>query len=417
MAEPTTPAAGSGAGHLTLDGLTKTYPGQHGAAVRGIDLTVERGSMLAVLGPSGCGKSTTLRMIAGLIEPTAGRVLVDGRDITGVPVHRRDMGMVFQSYALFPHLDVARNVAFGLEMRKVSKAERERRVAEALDLVRLGHLAGRRIAQLSGGQQQRVALARALVVRPTLLLLDEPLSNLDAQLRGEMRDEIRRIQRETGITAVFVTHDQHEALSMADRVAVLARGRLEQIGSPEDVYERPEGRFVARFVGRANLVEGTVTGSDGDRTVVELPGVGRVPALGEPRAAGSRAAVLLRPHRITLAPVPTAGGDASAGPSLRGTVLSAGYSGESVAYRVRVGADGPELDVERPAGAEAALAPGTEVALGWDVSAARLVDSAAAADEADADATGPTGTTGTAARDAGAASGSGSAVGAGAVAP
>lgn len=386
-----TDATGGGTptSHLTLESLTKTYPGQHGAAVRGIDLTVERGSMLAVLGPSGCGKSTTLRMIAGLVTPTSGRVLVDGRDITGIPVHRRDMGMVFQSYALFPHLDVARNVSFGLEMRKVPRAEQDERVAQALDLVRLGHLADRRVAQLSGGQQQRVALARALVVRPTLLLLDEPLSNLDAQLRGEMRDEIRRIQQETGITAVFVTHDQHEALSMADRVAVLNQGRLEQLGTPEDVYERPAGRFVARFVGRANLIDGQVTGTDGSRTVVELPGVGRVPALGDPRPSGQRAGVLLRPHRIALAPAPADGTTAGVAPSttagtsvgaaatpVQGTVLTAGYSGESIAYRVRVGADGPVLDVERPAGAEPAHAPGTPVLLTWDASAARLVDPA-----------------------------------------
>ncbi|MEV7872427.1 ABC transporter ATP-binding protein [Streptomyces sp. NPDC088124] len=374
------PAAADG--HLVLDGLAKIYPGKDGAAVRSVDLAVERGRMLAVLGPSGCGKSTTLRMIAGLVPPTSGRVRVDGRDITDAPVHRRDMGVVFQSYALFPHLDVARNVAFGLEMRKIPKAELKRRVDDALALVRLGHLAGRRIAQLSGGQQQRVALARALVVEPAVLLLDEPLSNLDAQLRSAMRDEICRIQRETGVTTVFVTHDQQEALSMADRVAVMNQGRIEQVGTPEDIYERPERAFVARFVGRANLLDGTARDRDGDRTPVELPGLGTVAAAGDAVAPGRTATVMLRPHRMALAPAaPGSGGGA------RGTVLSAGYAGETVAYRVRVGADGPVLDVERPTGTQEPFGPGAAVELSWDPAAPRLVADDGRAGTGSADAT------------------------------
>ncbi|MFI6696355.1 ABC transporter ATP-binding protein [Streptomyces sp. NPDC050433] len=356
-----------GAGHLVLEGLAKTYPGKDGAAVRGIDLAVERGRMLAVLGPSGCGKSTTLRMIAGLVPPTAGTVRVDGRDITDAPVHRRDMGVVFQSYALFPHLDVARNIAFGLEMRKISKVDVKRRVDDALSLVRLGHLAGRRISQLSGGQQQRVALARALVVEPAVLLLDEPLSNLDAQLRSAMRDEICRIQRETGVTTVFVTHDQQEALSMADRVAVMNHGLIEQVGTPEDIYERPARPFVAEFVGRANLLDGPVGEQDGDRALVELPGLGRVSAAGAGVDRGRTATVMLRPHRIALSSAAPGSGGA------RGTVLSAGYAGETVAYRVRVGVDGPVLDVERPTGTLESFGPGAEVELSWDPEAPRLI--------------------------------------------
>ncbi|MFX4292250.1 ABC transporter ATP-binding protein [Streptomyces bohaiensis] len=381
MTEPTSglPAAGTTAtdgqdtDHLVVRDLVKTYPGRHGAAVRGVTLAVPRGAMLAVLGPSGCGKSTTLRMIAGLVAPSAGRVLVGGRDVTDTPAHRRDMGVVFQSYALFPHMDVAGNVAFGLEMRKVPRAEREKRVTEALELVRLDHLARRRVSQLSGGQQQRVALARALVVRPTVLLLDEPLSNLDAQLRTTMREEIRRIQQETGITTVFVTHDQHEALSMADRVAVLHEGRLEQLGSPQEIYERPATRFTAEFVGRANLLPATVRGTaptDGG-VEVEVAGVGRITARGDAPAVGAPVSVLLRPHRVALdADSPDSG-------LARGTVLTAGYTGETVAYRVRLGGRGPELDVELPSGSHRALAPGTEVAVSWQEGAARLVPAAA----------------------------------------
>ncbi|WP_432052119.1 ABC transporter ATP-binding protein [Streptomyces xiamenensis] len=368
----TAPPAAGRTDYLRLRALTKVFPGRStpaGAAVAGIDLTVAHGEMLAVLGPSGCGKSTTLRMIAGLIEPSGGTVEVGGRDITRLPAHRRDMGVVFQSYALFPHLDVARNVAFGLEMRKVAKSEVRERVARALDLVRLGHLGGRRASQLSGGQQQRVALARALVIEPDVLLLDEPLSNLDAQLRGAMRDEIRRIHQETRITTVFVTHDQREALSMADRVAVMNAGRIEQLGTPEDVYERPSGRFTAEFVGRANLVAGTVTGQDSDGAEVAVPGLGTVRAAGSAVTPDGRATVMLRPHRVTLRP---AGTDGRAG-GPRGTVLSAGYSGEVISYRVRTADGGPELEIEQPAGAGETFGPGTEVALGWDAAAPRLV--------------------------------------------
>ena len=225
-----------------------------------LDLAVPKGELVALLGPSGCGKTTTLRMLAGLITPSDGQIVVGGREITELPAHARDMGLVFQSYALFPHMSVAQNVAFGLEMRNVPRAEITERVRAALAMVRLEALADRRPRQLSGGQQQRVALARALVIRPSILLLDEPLSNLDAKLRDEMRTEIRDIQQRLGITAVFVTHDQVEALSMCDKVVVMNGGWLEQIGTPVEIYEQPASAFVASFVGRTNRIPGTAHG-------------------------------------------------------------------------------------------------------------------------------------------------------------
>ena len=240
--------------HLRLDGLTKRYG--DALAVASLDLAVPKGELVALLGPSGCGKTTTLRMVAGLITPSAGRIVVGGNDITAMPPYRRDMGLVFQSYALFPHMTVAKNVAFGLEMRNVPQSEISARVKEALAMVRLEALAERKPRELSGGQQQRVALARALVIRPSILLLDEPLSNLDAKLRDEMRNEIRDIQQSLGITAVFVTHDQVEALSMCDKVVVMKGGKLEQIGTPVEVYEHPASPFVASFVGRTNRLDG-----------------------------------------------------------------------------------------------------------------------------------------------------------------
>jgi putative spermidine/putrescine transport system ATP-binding protein len=243
---------------LELHDLTKTFG--HALAVDRVNLTVEGGELVAFLGPSGCGKTTTLRMIAGFVTPTSGSIRIQGRDITREPPHRRDMGMVFQSYALFPHMTVQRNVAFGLHAHRVPKAEVASRVANALELVGLEGLTQRYPRQLSGGQQQRVAVARVLALKPKLLLFDEPLSNLDAKLRVQMRHEIRRLQKEVGITALFVTHDQDEAMTIADRIVVINRGRIEQIGTQTEIYDRPQSRFVADFIGTTNFIVGRVEG-------------------------------------------------------------------------------------------------------------------------------------------------------------
>jgi putative spermidine/putrescine transport system ATP-binding protein len=239
---------------LTLENLTKKF-GTH-VAVDGLSLGVEKGEFIALLGPSGCGKTTTLQMIAGFVEPTAGAIRLDGRDLLAVKPARRGLGVVFQSYALFPHMTVAENVAFGLEMQGVAAAERTTRVAETLDLVGLAAFAARFPRQMSGGQQQRVALARALVIRPSILLLDEPLSNLDAKLREEMQIELRQIQRTVGTTTILVTHDQAEAMALSDRIVVMNQGRAEQIGPPHEAYEHPATPFVANFLGKTNLVNG-----------------------------------------------------------------------------------------------------------------------------------------------------------------
>ncbi|WP_406461907.1 ABC transporter ATP-binding protein [Streptomyces sp. NBC_01622] len=260
-------------------------------ALDGLDLTVRPGEFLALLGPSGCGKTTALRMLAGFEHPTSGEVLVDGKDVTDVPAHRRDAGMVFQSYSLFPHLNALDNVAFGLRMRKVRTAERRSRAAELLDLVGLGDKGERFPHQLSGGQQQRIALARALALRPRVLLLDEPLSALDAKVRLSLREEIRRLQQELGITTLFVTHDQEEALSIADRVAVMRAGKLEQCAAPAELYGRPTTAFVAEFVGTMSRLPGHLT--DG---TVEVLGQ-RLPVDGE-APAGPEVDVLVRPEAI-----------------------------------------------------------------------------------------------------------------------
>jgi putative spermidine/putrescine transport system ATP-binding protein len=337
--------------HLELQGLTRRFPNAPHPAVDGISLELPRGALLALLGPSGCGKTTTLRMIAGLEAPDAGRVLVAGRDVTALPPHRRNMGVVFQSYALFPHMSAAGNVAFGLEMRGVPRAERTQRVAEALSLVGLGDLAARKPRQLSGGQQQRVALARALAIRPDLLLLDEPLSALDAKLREGVRDEIRALQQRVGATTVFVTHDQTEALAMADLVAVMNLGRVEQLGSPEEVFERPATRFVATFVGRAARLSGESDGLGAIRCGEAALRAAEAP----PRGAVE---LFIRPHHVRVLR------DGTAENELAGRLLRRTYTGDVVALEVETPAG--RLLAELPGGApEAAVAVGEALRLGF----------------------------------------------------
>ncbi|WP_342364342.1 ABC transporter ATP-binding protein [Terrarubrum flagellatum] len=328
--------------------LTKRY-GEQPPSVDRANFSLEKGEMLALLGPSGCGKTTILRMIAGLIEPTSGSIRIDGREIAALPVHRRNMGMVFQSYALLPHLTVADNVGFGLEMRGVGKAERMKRVDAALQMVKLGGLGERRISQLSGGQQQRAAIARSLVIEPSLLLLDEPLSNLDAKLRDELRNEIRDLQRRTGTTAIFVTHDQSEALAAADRIVVMSAGRIEQTGSPSDIFDRPATRFVASFIGDGTFLEGE---ADGD--TVQIEGVGAVKIA---TAMKGKTILMLRPHRVDFV-----GDGAVFENEVEGTVESAVYTGELVSSSVRVG---PHLIAVNRLARGRDIAPGEKVTLGW----------------------------------------------------
>jgi len=271
---------------ITIDNLVKKFGSM--TALDGITLRVEPGEIFFLLGPSGCGKTTLLRNIAGFYIPDSGKVFFDKEDVTKLPPHKRNTGMMFQSYALWPHMTVAKNVAFGLEERRVRQKEIDSRVQEALESVRMGAYAQRKIAQLSGGQQQRVALARALVIRPRALLLDEPLSNLDAKLRLEMRTEIRRVCKEFGLTAIYVTHDQKEALSISDRMAILESGKIAQIGSPEEVYRRPKSSVVADFIGETNFISGTLISLEGDAAVVETE-IGRFRGhLGDPDWKPSR---------------------------------------------------------------------------------------------------------------------------------
>ena len=343
------------AGALVLDALSKNY-GSGAPVVADVSLAVPRGEFVTLLGPSGCGKTTTLRMIAGLLAPSGGRILVDGTDVTAMPAHRRNMGLVFQSYALFPHLSVARNVAFGLEMRGVARAEIAARVAEALALVRLGALSGRRPKELSGGQQQRVALARALVIRPSLLLLDEPLSNLDAKLREELRDEIRAIQRQLAITTIFVTHDQQEALSMSDRIVVMEGGRIAQAGSPAEIYEAPTSPFVATFVGRMNRIEMRVASSGPEGSLLEGPGLTlRTTRMLPP---GQACVAMVRPHRIRL--------DAAADNRLAATIRKVTFAGDTLEYELDCGAARLTVEQQTRSGADAVLAVGQNVTAGWD---------------------------------------------------
>ena len=336
-------------------GVHKTYDGVN-RVVDQLDLDVVRGEFLTLLGPSGSGKTTTLMMLAGFEAPTAGEILLEGRSIARLPPHRREIGMVFQHYALFPHMTVAENVGFPLSVRRLPATEIAERVERALTMVQLAALAGRRPAQLSGGQQQRVAVARALVYEPKLVLMDEPLGALDKQLREQMQLEIRRLHRELGVTMVYVTHDQSEALTMSDRIAVFHQGRIQQIDAPEVIYERPANAFVARFIGENNRVVGIVERVDGDRCVVRARG-GAVLAgtCGGALTTGDQALVSVRPEQIVL-------GDGPADCALEGRLAEAIYLGDHLRLRIEVGEMG-DIVVKSPA----AHAPevGSSVRFGW----------------------------------------------------
>ncbi|MDQ6714176.1 MAG: ABC transporter ATP-binding protein [Candidatus Dormibacteraeota bacterium] len=315
--------ADHGGVEVRLEDLRRRYAGV--TALDGLNLTLAPGELVALLGPSGCGKTTALRLVAGLEDADSGRIVVAGKDVTGQPTNKRDVGMVFQAYSLFPHMTAWQNVAFGLQMRKVDARGRRQRAGEMLELVGLSGFADRFAHQLSGGQQQRVALARALAIQPKVLLLDEPLSALDAKVRARLRDEIRRVQLEVGITTLFVTHDQEEALAIADRVGVMHSGRIEQLGPPTAIYSRPATPFVAEFVGLTNRLPGVVRGGE-----VEVRGA-RLPLV-QPEAADGPAVALVRPEAVTF----TSDGDAAGGP-LVGTVIATAFLGATSRVTVDLG--------------------------------------------------------------------------------
>ena len=352
--------------HLRLEGVAKRFQAGGAAAVDGVSLDIAAGEFFALLGPSGCGKTTLLRLLAGFETPDAGRILIDGADMAEVPPYRRPVNMMFQSYALFPHMTVAQNVGFGLKQDRLPRAEIVQRVAAMLELVRLAALAGRKPHQLSGGERQRVALARALAQEPKLVLLDEPLAALDRKLREETRFELVRIQQRVGITFLMVTHDQEEAMSMASRIAVMSQGRIVQLGSPQEIYESPATRFVADFIGGINLFAGRVSGDEGGLLLVDCAEAGgRLVVAHRALAPGSEVAVALRPEKIALAPA-----EALAN-RLQGTVRAMADRGEASTYEIEL----PTGKMLRVSASNTdrrgrVYAPGEAVALGWDPAAA-----------------------------------------------
>ncbi len=359
------PDATDRGGDVRLTGISKTYGSF--TAVHPLDLTVPQGSFFALLGASGCGKTTTLRMIAGLEEPSGGTVHLGDQDVTALPPYKRPVNTVFQSYALFPHLDIFENVAFGLRRRGIKSVKKQ--VGEMLDLVQLGEQARKKPHQLSGGQQQRVAVARALINHPRVLLLDEPLGALDLKLRRQMQLELKRIQTEVGITFVHVTHDQEEAMTMADQVAVMNAGRVEQLGAPADLYENPRTTFVANFLGTSNLIEAEVDTRSGDDLVVKAAG-GKLVLPGArcsaPAAAGGRVLVGVRPEKISLTHVDDAGAIPEGRNRLTGTIAGTSFIGVSTQYVVDCAAC-PEFEVyAQNIDRDPRLVPGAQVVLHWN---------------------------------------------------
>jgi spermidine/putrescine transport system ATP-binding protein len=362
-------------GEIHLEELCKKF--DDFVAVDGIDLYMPPGEFFTLLGPSGCGKTTTLRMVAGFERPTSGRILLDGSDVANTPPHQRNVNTVFQSYALFPHLDVAKNVAFGLKYQKVSKEERAKRVGEALELVDMTEFARRKADQLSGGQQQRVALARALVLRPRVLLLDEPLGALDAQLRKNLQVELKALQAELGITFVFVTHDQAEALTMSDRIAVMNGGRVEQAAPPKAIYEEPDTVFVADFLGVSNLIGATAMGPDGDACAVQVGDRTLRARQGATDARGD-VKVMIRPERIGVEPHSNQGEE-----RLPGMVENSVYLGGAYELHVRVlGGELLKAMVPNDGGVSASdLEPGAAVCLHLPADALRVLTASEPAEE------------------------------------
>jgi spermidine/putrescine transport system ATP-binding protein len=366
-----TPARRADAPDVQIQHVTKRFGSV--TAVDGMDLSIEHGEFYSLLGPSGCGKTTTLRMIAGFEQPTEGEILLAGKPIAGVPPYQRNVNTVFQHYALFPHMDVTQNVGYGLRQRKVEKKEEERRVAEALDLVRLTGYGKRRTWEMSGGQQQRVALARALVNRPTVLLLDEPLGALDLKLRKEMQLELKALQREVGITFVYVTHDQEEALTMSDVIVVMRDGLVQQQGDPTTLYERPVNRFVADFIGTSNFMDATVVEDlgGGRVTVKTARGMtlrGGLTDRSRTAAAGDSVVVATRPERLEVYPAEGAGPGGEGMTQIRGRVQQGTYLGDQTEYRVDTEEAG-EVIVRHQnaagAGGAPGVGPGDPVVVRW----------------------------------------------------
>ena len=351
----------TGGRDLRLDHVTKRF-GTF-AAVDDLSLTIPSGSFFALLGPSGCGKTTTLRMVAGLDEPTGGTIHIGDDDVTYVKPYKRPVNTVFQSYALFPHLDIFENVAFGLRRRAAKEIKRE--VEQALELVELGHLARRKPAQLSGGQQQRVALARAIVNRPAVLLLDEPLGALDLKLRRQMQIELKRIQTEVGLTFVHVTHDQEEAMTMADTIAVMNAGRIEQLGNPTELYESPDTAYVANFLGQSNLIRASVTGTSGDDVLLEAHGTRLTVPAARRSTESTELLIGVRPEKIRLG-----GPDDQVGDGHNvfrdGVVTDASFTGVSTQYLVRLPWGQEVMVFAQNVGAGGVIVPGTKVSLSWD---------------------------------------------------